>query len=264
MSDIIGLQNHAYTELQQSPQTVKKTKGKQLLKIIILVMLLFLAGDSVYYLFILPFNSTAKIQLSGIDTILEADLNKDVLLHRIASYPLIAEVHVLKKYPDKVLIEITERKPVGVLLATVCGRTIPMEIDRTGTVFKAASKKEPQELPIISGLSFQTIRAGMKVHKQLVPLFRQLDLLQKKNPALLSEISEMKIEQKKYGGFDLILYPVRTQVKVRADSTLNEDRLQYMMLTLDVIRELDLSSKIEELDVRAGTAAYRLRGETDE
>ena len=39
MSDIIGLQNHAYTELQQSPQTVKKTKGKQLLKIIILVML---------------------------------------------------------------------------------------------------------------------------------------------------------------------------------------------------------------------------------
>ena len=279
MSDIIGLQNHAYTELQQSPQTVKKTKGKQLLKIIILVMLLFLAGDSVYYLFILPFNSTAKIQFSGIDTVLEADLkkaagitgtekwgkiDKDVLLHRIASYPLVAEVHVLKKYPDKVLIEITERKPVGVLLATVGGRTIPMEIDRTGTVFKAASKKEPQELPIISGLSFQTIRAGMKVHKQLVPLFRQLDLLQKKNPALLSEISEMKIEQKKYGGFDLILYPVRTQVKVRADSTLNEDRLQYMMLTLDVIRELDLSSKIEELDVRAGTASYRLRGEADE
>ena len=83
-------------------------------------------------------------------------------------------------------------------------------------------------------------------------------------PALLSEISEMKIEQKKYGGFDLILYPVRTQVKVRADSTLNEDRLQYMMLTLDVIRELDLSSKIEELDVRAGTASYRLRGEANE
>ena len=76
MSDIIGLQNHAYTELQQSPQTVKKTKGKQLLKIIILVMLLFLAGDSVYYLFILPFNSTAKIQFSGIDTVLEADLKK--------------------------------------------------------------------------------------------------------------------------------------------------------------------------------------------
>ncbi len=279
MSDIIGLQNRSYTESLQAPQAVKKTKGKQFLKIIILVMLLFLAGDSIYYLFIVPFNTTAKIQFSGIDTILEADmkkavgltgtekwgkLNKDVLLHRITSYPLVAEARVVKKYPDKVLIEIAERKPVGVLLATVGGRTIPMEIDKTGTVFKVAAKQDRQALPIISGLSFQNIRAGMKVHKQLVPLFKQLELLQKKNPALLSEISEMKIEQKKYGGFDLILYPVRSHVKVRTDGTLNEDRLRYMILTLDVIRDLDLNTQIEELDVRVGTACYRLRGETDE
>ena len=279
MSDIIGLQNHAYTEPRQLPQAVKKTKGKQLLKILILAMLLFLVGDAVYHLFILPFNSTAKIQVLGNDTIPEAELkkavgltgtekwgklDKDGLLHRVASYPLIAEARVLKKYPDKVLIEITERKPVGVLLATVSGRTIPMEIDKTGTVFKTASKKGQPELPVISGLSFQTIRAGMKVHKQLVPLFKQLDLLQKKNPVLLSEISEIKIEQKKYGGFDLILYPVQTQVKVRTDSTLNEERLRYMMLALDVIQKFDLSAEIEELDVRAGTASYRLRGEANE
>jgi len=279
MSDIIGLQNHAYTESFQPSQTVKKEKGKRLLKIVILLILLFLAGDSVYYLFIVPFNSTAKIQLSGIDTILEADLkkaagltgtekwgklDKDVLLHRITSYPLVAEARVSKKYPDKVFIEITERKPVGVLLATVGGRTIPMEIDKTGTVFKIALRQDRLELPIISGLSFQNIRAGMKVHKQLIPLFKQLDLLQKKKPALLSEISEIKIEQKKYGGFDLILYPVQTPVKVRTDSTLNEERLQYMILTLDVIRDLDMSAQIEELDVRAGTASYRLRGETNE
>ena len=279
MSDIIGLQNHTYTESFQPSQTVKKEKGKRLLKIVILLILLFLAGDSVYYLFIVPFNSTAKIQLSGIDTILEADLkkaagltgtekwgklDKDVLLHRITSYPLVAEARVSKKYPDKVFIEITERKPVGVLLATVGGRTIPMEIDKTGTVFKIALRQDRLELPIISGLSFQNIRAGMKVHKQLIPLFKQLDLLQKKKPALLSEISEIKIEQKKYGGFDLILYPVQTPVKVRTDSTLNEERLQYMILTLDVIRDLDMSAQIEELDVRAGTASYRLRGETNE
>ncbi|MGI5100931.1 cell division protein FtsQ/DivIB [Treponema vincentii] len=279
MSDIIGVQNRTYTESLPSPQTVKKTKGRQFLKIVILLMLVFLAGDLVYYLFIVPFNSTAKIQLSGLDTILEADLkkaagltgmekwgkiDKDVLLHRITSYPVVAEARVVKKYPDKVLIDITERKPVGVLLATVGGRTVPMEIDKTGTVFKVASQKDPQTLPIISGLSFQTIRAGMKVHKRLVPLFKQLDILQKKNPALLSEISEMKIEQKKYGGFDLILYPVRTQVKVHTEGTLNEEKLQYMILALDVIRELDLNAKIEELDVRGGTASYRLRGETDE
>ena len=236
MSDIIGLQNHVYPESRPSPQTGKKTKGKHLLKISILAMLLFLAGYSVYHLFILPFNTTAKIQVLGINNIHEAELkkavgltgtekwgkiDKDVLLHRVASYPLVAEARVVKKYPNTVLIEIIERKPVGILLATVGGRTISMEIDKTGTVFKAASETGSQQMPVISGLSFQTIRAGMKVHKQLVPLFKQLDLLQKKNPVLLSEISEIKIEQKKYGGFDLILYPVQTQVKVRTDSTLN-------------------------------------------
>lgn len=74
----------------------------------------------------------------------------------------------------------------------------------------------------------------------------------------------MKIEQKKYGGFDLLLYPVQTRIKVRTDSALNEDRLRYMMLTVDVIRQLNLTARIEELDVRSGTASYRLRGETDE
>ena len=41
MSDIIGLQNHAYPESRPSPPTGKKTKGKHLLKIAILAMLWF-------------------------------------------------------------------------------------------------------------------------------------------------------------------------------------------------------------------------------
>ena len=76
MSDSIGLQNRAYTESLQSSQPVKKTKGKQLLKIIIVAMLIFIAGDAVYYLFIVPFNAIAKIQFSGIDAIFEADIKK--------------------------------------------------------------------------------------------------------------------------------------------------------------------------------------------
>ena len=279
MSDTLRLQNHAYREIHTASHTDQQTGKRRVLKIVIIILLTFLIGETIFYLFVLPFVSTAKIQISGTGAISEEGLKKaagltgtekwgrlntDTLSRRLTAYPLVAEAKVTKKYPDKVLIEIAERKPVGVLLATVGGRTVPMEIDKTETVFKTASKKGQPELPVISGLSFQTIRAGMKVHKQLVPLFKQLDLLQKKNPVLLSEISEIKIEQKKYGGFDLILYPVQTQVKVRTDSTLNEERLRYMMLALDVIQKFDLSAEIEELDVRGGTASYRLRGETDE
>ena len=45
---------------------------------------------------------------------------------------------------------------------------------------------------------------------------------------------------------------------------MNEERLRYMMLALDVIQKFGLTAEIEELDVRAGTASYRLRGEANE
>jgi cell division protein len=279
MSDILHLQKSLYSQPVAALPAQKNLKGKLALKIFIIALLLFLIGETVFYLFIVPFTSVVKVEVSGMSSVSaeaitqaaglsKADkwgkINTLAVQRRLKQIPLIAEVSVIKKFPDQLLIDIVERKPVGILLATVGGRTVPMEIDKTGTVFKRVTKETSKLLPVISGLSFQNIRAGMKVHKQLVPLFMQLDLLQKKNPALLSEISEMKIEQKKYGGFDLVLYPVRTPVKVRTGSTLNEDRLQYMILTLDVIREFDRTSMIEELDVRGGTAAYRLRGENHE
>lgn len=275
MSDILHLQESMYGQAAAAFPSQTQPRGKLALKIFIVALLLFLIGETIFYLFIVPFTLAAKVEVSGITSV-SADAIKQAagltgvdkwgkikttaVQRRLRQIPLIAEVTVTKKFPDRLLINIVERKPVGVLLATVGGRTVPMEIDKTGTVFKKASKDTSKILPVISGLSFQNIRAGMKVHKQLVPLFTQLDMLQKKNPALLSEISEMKIEQKKYGGFDLILYPVQTPIKVRTGGTLNEDLLRYMILTLDVIREFDRTSMIEELDVRGGAAAYRLRG----
>ena len=255
------------------PKRVQK-KGR-ILKILIVLLSLILVGESVYYLFIVPAITTAKLHFSTTGTLTITDMERHLgpalsakwlyldtrlLSQRLAAHPAVAEVRISKKFPDKVFIQVSERTPVATLLVSTEKQTIPMEIDKTGTVFRFAEQKPLHGLPVISGLAFKEPRIGMKVHKQLVPLFRQLDILLKNNSALLNEISEMKIEQKKYGGFDLIIYPVQTKVKVRTDSTLNEERLRYMMLTLDVVQELGLQSKIEELDVRGGTASYRLKG----
>ncbi|MEL3906296.1 MAG: FtsQ-type POTRA domain-containing protein [Treponema sp.] len=279
MSDTAGLQGHIYTETSTVRTVKQQTKGTGILKIFIILLFIVLTAETVFYLLILPFSSAAKVQFSGSEFITDSDFKKlggltgtekwgsfdtHTLSRKLAAYPLIQTVEITKKYPDKVFVKVTERKAVAVLLAVVAGRTVPMEIDKTGTVFRIRPKVINRTLPVISGLEFQHARAGMKVHKQLLPLFSQLDILQKKNPVLLSEISEMKIEQKKYGGFDLIIYPVRTRIKVRTTGTLSEDRLRYMMLALDVMRDFGHDSQIEELDVRAGTAAYRLREVTNE
>ena len=54
------------------------------------------------------------------------------------------------------------------------------------------------------------------------------------------------------------------RTKVRTDGALNEELLQYMMLMLDVVRKSNLRDKITEVDVRAGTVAYRMKGEINE
>ncbi|MGP1594422.1 MAG: cell division protein FtsQ/DivIB [Treponema sp.] len=287
MSDTIGLHGHIYTGnasaaagTASAAGTVKRKSTRAVfLKILIFILLFLLICETIFYLFIIPAISVAKIQFTETANIPLGVLKKaagltgaerwgqldtHIISRKLASYPLIAQVKVIKKFPDKLIIEVTERTAAAVLFASAGNRTVPMEIDKTGMVFRVGADISSKTLPIVSGLEFSNPRAGMKVHKQLVPLFKQLDILQKKNPVLLSEISEMRIEQKKYGGFDLIIYPVQTKIKVRTDSTLNEDGLRYMMLMLDVVAKLGFDSQIEELDVRAGTAAYRLRGDRNE
>jgi cell division protein FtsQ len=102
----------------------------------------------------------------------------------------------------------------------------------------------------------------MRLNAQLKPLLEQVKALSDTNPALLSLVSEIKIEQKTFGGYDLVIYPVHTPVRVRTDKALNEASLQYMMLVLDVVK--DISLDVDEIDIRAGTVAYRLRGNSVE
>jgi cell division protein FtsQ len=99
----------------------------------------------------------------------------------------------------------------------------------------------------------------MRLHEQLTPLLKQLHELESHNSVLLSSVSEIKIVPKPYGGYDLVIYPVHLPVRVKTDGALNEDALQYMMLVLDVVQDLELD--VEEIDIRAGTVAYRVREE---
>ncbi len=175
---------------------------------------------------------------------------------KLAAHPLFEKVSVSKKFPDRVVISVKERVPVAVAIGNYNGRSVPVEIDRTGLVFRIGATKNTGNLPLITGLNMTNPEAGSSLNSQLRPLLRQLEILEKENSRLLSSISEIKIEPKSYGSYDLVLYPVHTPVPVRTDKALNEDALQYMMLVLDVVQDLDID--VKELDIRAGTVAYTL------
>ena len=88
--------------------------------------------------------------------------------------------------------------------------------------------------------------------------------MQKKHPVLLNEISEIKIQPKKYGGYDLILYSVKSRLSVITNKFLTEESLQYMILILDVVKDINLEKNIIGIDLRGANAVYIKREAKDE
>lgn len=249
------------------------------IRVLIISLVLLLFVEAIYYAIILPYSSIAAINISGCSDLSSievkklADLtnntkwlsiNSSEVSKRLVSYPGIASATVEKKFPDKVLINIVERKAVALAFTEVAGKTVPMEIDGYGVVFRIGSPIIQSNLPIITGLTFKNPSEGMQVNEKLSPLFLQLDILQKKHPLLLNEISEIKIQPKKYGGYDLVLYPLKSRVSVITNKFLTEESLQYMILILDVLKDVNLEKNIVGIDFRGGNAVYIKREAKDE
>ncbi len=261
-------------------QAPSKSRIKSLIiKALIVLFLTVLAAEIIFYVLILPARSNANIIISGGSELTSLEIkriagitdntrwlavNSSAVSKNLVLNPLIASATVEKKFPDKVLIKITERKPVAVAFTEIRGRTVPMEIDNTGVVFRIGNPSISKNLPVIGGLIFNNPRAGMQISSQLSAFFMGLDLLQKKQPLLLNEISEIKIREKRYGGYDLIVYPIRSQLSIITDRVLTEDGLRYMMLLVDVVRDLGLDSEISEIDIRGTNAVYKKRGTSSE
>lgn len=196
----------------------------KILNILVVLIAFALIFEVCYYFIILPMVSNAKIVLNikG-DVLAEAEvmnligINEGVkwasidsseMANILRKYPIIETVSVKKKFPDKVFIDIVERQAVAISFAKTKDGSIPLEIDKEGVVFRIGwGSRKTQSLTIISGLNFQNPKVGMKMNYQLKPLFSQLDFMARKEPLLLSNISEIKIREKKYGDYDLILYP---------------------------------------------------------
>ena len=229
--------------------------------------------ELVFYFVILPSTSNARIMLNlNSSTLTEREviammaLNKDAKWINIDAskieeclmrQALIEKASVTKRFPDKLFVEIVERTPVAVSFANISGETVPLEIDREGVIFRMGWNEKVPLLTIVSGLNFQNPKVGMKLSYKLASLFNRLDAISKINPILLSGISEIKIREKKFGDYDLIMYPINTKVKVFTDKNFTDKTLNRMMLVLDVIHGQKVARELEYLDIRGTNVVYK-------
>jgi cell division protein FtsQ len=177
----------------------------------------------------------------------------------LSAIPLVESADVIKHFPDSIEIVLKTRTPVAAALADVNGRTIPAFIDREGVLFSVGGDggAAGAGLPVISGLVFESVAPGLRMPEFLAPLFSDLDTLRSDAPELLAAISEVHVSRKKYGAYELTLYPANNPVKIRVGRHITEDGLRYLLLLLDVLN--GKGTVPGELDFRTGTVSYRVR-----
>ncbi|MDR1868181.1 MAG: hypothetical protein LBQ77_07985 [Treponema sp.] len=164
-------------------------------------------------------------------------------------------VQILKRYPNMIDIILHSRDPVALSLIYLDEKTVPVYFDDDGVIVQIGGKRS-ELLPIISGISAEEVSIGdYLIPPEFATFLPNLDTIRYAEPELLSLISEIRIESREYG-YDLIVYPVNHKVRIRMNSNINKETLQYVLLLAEIVVSQGIDA--EEIDFRSGrTASYR-------
>ncbi len=259
-------------DLSINEEEDKSEKKIKVIKILFCVLCLLLIGELVVYKYVMPCFSSPKVTVSGQTAYsaeeiarmllpmessnwLDFDVNQAVAI--ISSEAGIEHVVVEKRFPDKILINLEERKPVAVTLVVENGKTSAMQIDKNGVLFPGRMNaiSDTNEVPIVSGLPVEYMSKGMRIPSKYRPLIDQITKISDLPQKYFASISEICVLPKEYGNYELALIPSQSKVKVLTDRALNEDALKYMMIVLDVVNQI--GTDVSEVDLRYGSVSYR-------
>jgi cell division protein FtsQ len=195
------------------------------------------------------------LKIAGIEeTSSFMSINAKEAQERLSRNILVESANVVKRFPDKLSIFLIPRRAAAVALTKVDSRQVPLYVDRKGVFFKIGDDiSQTGSLPVLSGIELPQL--NMRLPSGLVPLVDNLSLIAGGSPELLSAISEIRIERKAWDGYDLVLFPVHSSIKVRVENNLNEDVLRFMLLMLNVFEAV--SPKPQEIDFRSGMGSYK-------
>jgi len=253
-------------------QTKVTRKVKKSIKRILVIAAVLMTAELIWLFVVSPFIPFSTIEVHGFAGFERADILRLAGIEETSSFMstnvkeaqiklsqniLVESAKVIKRFPDKLSIFTIPRKPVAVTLGSALSKQALLYVDRNGIFFKAAdaSANEMPALPILSGI--EEPQLNMRLPVSLVPLVENISAISASSPQLLAAVSEIRIERKTLDGFDLVLYPVHSSIKVRVENNLTEDVLRFMMLMLNVFDKS--SSKPEEIDFRSGMGSYKIK-----
>jgi cell division protein FtsQ len=268
--------NEALTSNSSSKES-SPSRREIFLKVILAILVVIFVIEFIWLVVISPSIPLSSVEINGIpgverEVILrQAGITNQTSLFSVSSTNMenaleelymVESAEVIKQFPSKIYIKLNPRIPVALSLASVSGKSTPIFIDKHGVVCKigindSESKVQASSLPIISGLVFDDVHLGTRLPASMRNVLVNIEQIAMYNSDLLSSISEIRFHEKLYDGFELILYPANSNIRVRIGSELSEDIIKYMMLMIDVLEKTE--TEIDEIDFRTGTASYKLK-----
>jgi len=263
--------DYSYTAEKTGANLKSSIKIEKGLKRIFLIAGIIFAAEIIWLFGISPFIPFSTVDIQGFTELADAGIlevagigetssfmstNVSEAQEKLSSLLLVESARVSKRFPDKLSIFLTPRQTSALTLSSAGAKQEMLSIDRNGFFYKIADTgSETERFPILSGI--EDARLGMRLPESLVSLVESISVISESSPQLLAAISEIKIEPKVWGGYELVLYPVHSSIKVRIENNLTEDVIRYMLLMLDVFESDSL--KPEEIDFRSGVGSYKIK-----
>jgi len=174
---------------------------------------------------------------------------------RLAALPWVKSARVEKRFPDTVAVELRVRQALAVSLV---GGAV-LAVDEDGLVFDVRTDALGLDLPVISGVTFETLRPGSRFPAPVLSLFTRLAELRRTSPVLFRMISEIQLKRNDRGGFDAVIYPAHTPVRFLLGDRWDQSTIQQMFVLLDLVERQGWTGKTKEIDFRATPVVLRPR-----
>jgi cell division protein FtsQ len=252
------------------------TQAEAVIRIVVAIASGIVAFALLAFLLILPLTQIRGLTLHGGLTISTEEvlawsglpekahfftIDTGTVVTNLMAHPRIAMAEVRVAFPNRLIVDLTERIPAAVVYArTASGRLEAHCVDAFSVVFAPASEyPEALDLPVISGVEIRGLRYGISLGGPFTALLASLAEISATEPALVRAISEIRMIAREGSLPEVLLYPAHYRLPVRMRPVLNPELLKSMMLVLDVVEGRGLSSTISELDLRSDTFVYRTK-----
>ncbi len=246
------------TDIKKYKQEKKKQKSRTVFSRILIFLVKFLIVTGIFLALILyvPIFKVADAQISGLyyleknalDTQLDeirgkniVFLNKNEIKASFKTNSYVKEVELKRKFPNKIMVEITERKPLA-LLVTSDGF---IQVSQEAIFLDIRQSPGKYDLPFITGIELYAIPGVGKVIEDDY-LKEALHIISSSKGALMNKIAEINVDNKR-----IIAY-TRNGIQVLiGDSADIDNKLKMLESIIEEIVDVSISlSEIDYIDLR--------------